>query len=99
MTLVPPDKVVVEAPVTRPRIEVISHTLAASFVMLASVVGIYTRRHVLSHDFALWAIACVFVAVYAVYVPATRYRAPMEFVFFFYAAVALARVPERRDGV
>jgi hypothetical protein len=99
VTLAPPDKVVVEAPVTRPRIEVISHTLAASFVMLAAVVGIYMRRHVLSRDFSLWAIACVFVVVYAVYVPATRYRAPIEFVFFFYAAVALARVPERRDGV
>ena len=99
VALAPPDTVVVEAPVIRPRIEVISHTLAASFVMLAAVVGIYMRRHVLSRDFSLWAIACVFVVVYAVYVPATRYRAPMEFVFFFYAAVALARVPERRDGV
>ncbi len=99
VTLAPLDKAVVEAPVTRPRIEVISHTLAASFVMLAAVAGIYLRRHVLAHDFALWAIACVFVVVYAVYVPATRYRAPMEFVLFFYAAVALARVPERRDGV
>jgi hypothetical protein len=92
VTLGPSDTVVVEAPVTRPRIEVISHTLAASFVLLAALAGVYARRHLLSQDAVLWAIAGVFVVVYAVYVPATRYRAPMEFVFFFYAAVALARI-------
>ncbi len=62
VTLAPPDKVVVEAPVTRPRIEVIGHTLAASFVMLAAVVGIYMRRHVLVAGLCAVAIACVFVA-------------------------------------
>jgi hypothetical protein len=33
-------------------------------------------------------IAIVITAVNVVYVPATRYRSPMEFVLLFYAAVA-----------
>ena len=95
----PPDKVFVEDPLVRPWSDVMSHTLAASFVMAAAAFGVYLRRRVLAQDAVLWAIVGVFVLVYAIYVPATRYRAPMEFVFLFYAAVALEYAIERRDAV
>ncbi len=97
--LEPPDKVFVEDPLVRPRSEVFSHTLAASFVMAAAAIGVYLRRRVLAQDAVLWAIAGVFVLVYAIYVPATRYRAPMEFVFLFYAGVALEHATRKRDAV
>ena len=76
-----------------------SHTLAASFVMAAAAFGVYLRRRVLAQDAVLWAIVGVFVLVYAIYVPATRYRAPMEFVFLFYAGVALEYAMKRPDAV
>jgi hypothetical protein len=97
--LEPPDKVTVEGHLVRPRIEIVSHTLAASFVMIAAALGVYVRRRALAQDAVLWAILSVFVLVYALYFPATRYRAPVEFVFFFYAAVACAHAARRHDGI
>jgi hypothetical protein len=47
----------------------------------------------LHRDAVLWSIVVTFV-VNAIYVPATRYTAPMQFVFIFYSAVALARLRE-----
>jgi 4-amino-4-deoxy-L-arabinose transferase-like glycosyltransferase len=85
-------EVVVENSVSRPRVEVIAHAVAASFVLPAAVVGVYIRRRHLRQDAILWAVVATFIVVNAVYVPATRYAAPMTFVLLFYAAVALARV-------
>jgi uncharacterized membrane protein len=49
------------------------------------------RRRDWRRDAILWSNAAVLILVHVVYFPATRYRAPMEFVLLFYAAVALAR--------
>jgi hypothetical protein len=89
----PAGEVAVENSVSRPRVEVIAHAVASSLVLPAAVVGVYIRRRNLRQDAILLAIVTTFIVVNAVYVPATRYAAPMTFVLLFYAAVALARVP------
>jgi hypothetical protein len=61
----------------------------------AAAAEFYMRRRDWRRDALLWSIAATFVLVHAVYFPATRYRAPMEFVLLFYAAVAFARFGSR----
>jgi hypothetical protein len=82
-------QVIVENPKPRPMIEVLSYSAFFTPVLLAAILGIYLRRHALSRDAILWCIVATFVAIHAIYFPATRYRAPMEFVLLFYAAVAI----------
>jgi hypothetical protein len=85
-------EVAIENSVSRPRVEVIAHAVASSFVLAAAVAGVYIRRRNLRQDAILWGVIATFIVVNAVYVPATRYAAPMTFVLLFYAAVAVARV-------
>lgn len=82
-------EVIVEHSEARPLVEVIAHALFYSFVLVCTVVGLWLRGRAIRHDAMLWCIVATFVAVYAFYFPATRYRAPMSFVMLFYAAVAL----------
>jgi hypothetical protein len=88
----PTGEVFVESSVPRPRIEVVAYALASSFVLVAAVAGIWLRRRLLRRDRILWAIVATFTVVNALYVPASRYGAPMMFVLLFYAAVASARL-------
>lgn len=88
----PSGRVVVLNGQPRPAVEVVSYAAFYTPVLAAALVGVYLRRKDLRHDAMLWCIAATFVAVHALYVPATRYRAPMEFVLLFYAAVALQRL-------
>jgi hypothetical protein len=81
--------VIVENPRRRPFIEVVSYSAFYTPVLLAAFIGVYLRRCQLSRDAILWCIVANFTAIHAVYFPATRYRAPMEFVLLFYAAAAL----------
>ena len=60
-------------------------------VLLLALAGVWLRRHDLPRDAILWCIVATFVAAHAVYFPTTRYRAPIEFVLLFYAAVTLDR--------
>lgn len=73
---------------------------AASYgpVLALALIGVWLRRNDLADDAILWCILLTFVAVHAVYFPTTRYRVPVEFVFLFYAAVALDRWNFRRAG-
>jgi dolichyl-phosphate-mannose-protein mannosyltransferase len=73
---------------------------AASYgpVLALALIGVWLRRNDLGDDAILWCILLTFVAVHAVYFPTTRYRVPVEFVFLFYAAVALDRRNVRRAG-
>jgi hypothetical protein len=80
---------IVENSRPRPRAEIFAYAVSSSFVLVAAIFGIAVRRRDLGRDAILLSIVGTFAAVYALYVPATRYRAPMEFVLFFYAAVAL----------
>jgi len=82
-------KISVEHTEPRPLVEVIVYAASSSVVLVCAMAGIYFRRRCLSRDAVLWCIALTFVAVNVIYVPATRYRAPMEFVLLFYAAVGL----------
>ena len=88
----PSGRVVVLNAQPRPAIELVSYAAFYTPVLAAALVGIYLRRRDLRQDAMLWCIAATFVAVHALYIPATRYRAPMEFVLLFYAAVALQRL-------
>ena len=89
-------RVVVENPGQRPRIEVIAYAAFYAPVLVAALFGIFLRRRYLRRDAILWCITATFVAVHVLYFPATRYRAPMEFVLLFYAAVALQFIWDRR---
>lgn len=89
--IAPSGSVTVENSAPRPPAEVWAYGLATSFVLLTAAAGIFIRRHHLFRDDAiLWAIVATFVLVNAVYIPASRYTAPMLFAFLFYSGVALA---------
>jgi hypothetical protein len=82
---------VVENARRRPFTEIASYFAFAVLLLPAAAFGLFMRRCDWRRDAILWSIAVTFVTVHAVYFPATRYRAPMEFVLLFYAAIALAR--------
>lgn len=89
------DRVIaVEHSVARRTSEIAAHAVTALVLLVGCAAGVYLRRRELHRDAILWAIAATFVAVNALYVPATRYTAPMQFVLIFYSAVALARLRE-----
>jgi hypothetical protein len=79
----------VEESAERPRVEVWAFALASSFVLLTAALGVFIRRRSFVDDAILWSILATFVAVNAMYVPASRYAAPMLFVLMFYSSVAL----------
>ena len=82
--------VIVENPRPRPRLEVLAYSAFFTPVLMAALIGIYLRRRdLLRRDAMLWCVIGTFVAIHALYFPATRYRAPVEFVLLFYAAAAL----------
>lgn len=67
-----------------------AHTVSYSFILVTAWLGFFLRRRCLREDFILWAIVLGFILIYCIlYFPATRYRAPMDFVFMFYSAVWL----------
>ena len=98
-------RVTVENPQPRPLVEVVVYFAFYTFILSAALVGVYVRRHDMRRDRILWSIVAAFVAVHALYFPATRYRAPMKFVLLFYAAVGLQQVwsaidsPHEREGL
>ena len=91
----------VEDSVERPRSEIAAHALVSLVLLAGCAAGVYLRRRELFRsDAILWAIFGTFVVINAIYVPATRYTAPVQFVLIFYAAVAFARPGGRpRDAV
>ena len=88
VAVAPDGRISVEGSRARPRAEVLLYVVSSSIVLVAAVAGVWLRRHRLREDAILWCIVATFVSVYAVFVPATRYRGPMSFVLLFYAAVA-----------
>ena len=85
----------VEGSVPRRPSEIAAHAVTSLVLLVGGAAGVYLRRRaLLRSDAILWAIFGTFVVINAVYVPATRYTAPMQFVVIFYAAVALARLGE-----
>lgn len=89
------DMVGVEAAVPRSVGEVAAHALTTVVLLVGGAAGVYLRRHeLLGKDAILWAIFAAFLIVNVMYVPATRYTAPAQFVLIFYSAVAFARLRE-----
>jgi hypothetical protein len=89
---------VVEHPERRPIVEHIAYSAFYAPVLVAALAGVYMRRRDLRRDAILWCVVANFVFIYALYFPATRYRAPMEFVLLLYAAGTLNRWPTRSPG-
>jgi hypothetical protein len=89
---------VIENTRLRPLWHRIVYSVSYTLVMAAALFGAYRRRaFLLNQDAMLWAIVITFVAVHVVYFPATRYLAPISFVWLFYAAAAIAeRSPHAR---
>jgi hypothetical protein len=85
-----PATVSVENFVVRPWFQIVIYFVFTAFVMVAALIGVYLRRHAIGAEAMLWAVAVTVVCVHAVYFPASRYRAPMSFVFLHYAGIALA---------
>jgi len=92
----PSGAITVINPVERPALEVIPYSLWYAGVLAAAAAGVMIRRRELRRDGVLWSVVATFAAAQVVYFPATRYRAPMEFVLLFYAAVTIDRVVARR---
>ena len=92
-------KSTVEHSVQRPLGDRLAYSVSYSIVVALAVVGVYHRRNDLKADALLWWTLVTFAAVHAVFFPATRYRAPVEFVLLFYAAVgAVAGLESYRRG-
>ena len=84
----------VDDSVPRRRTEVAAHAVTSLVLLVGCAAGVYLRRRELQRDAILWAIFGTFLIVNAMYVPATRYTSPMQFVLIFYSAVAIARLRE-----
>jgi hypothetical protein len=88
-------KAVVENAQPRPLAEVVVYSVSYTLVLASALAGLFLRRTGLRRDVLLWCVTGTFVAVHAIYFPATRYRAPMTFVLWFHAAVAFDRALQR----
>ncbi len=67
-----------------------AYSVTHLFIFITAIAGIYLRRRsIFREDIFLWVIVVSLTLIYAFYWPATRLRAPMDFVFIFYSAVAL----------
>ena len=90
--LVGPNAITVTDPGARGIAEEIGYTLSYGPILVAAMVGIYLRRRDLERDRILYLVVFSFAAVYSVSWPATRVRAPMDFVLIFFAACAIDRI-------
>jgi len=79
----------VEGGSPRPLSQHVVYSLSYGAVIALAAFGVYARRYDLSSDTILWCVVLTFAAVHAVFFPSTRYRAPVDFVFLFYAAIGI----------
>ena len=66
-----------------------AHTVFYSFLLGTALWGVWLRRREAGRDLMLYLIVAGFAAVSAWYWPATRLRAPTDFVLMIYSAVAV----------
>lgn len=66
-----------------------AHFIFYGFLLLSGIAGIWMRRRQWRKDLFFYFLALNFTLVYALYWPATRLRAPMDFIFMFFSAYAL----------
>jgi hypothetical protein len=80
---------VVENAARRPLIQRLAYSISYGAVLLLAAFGIYRHRGDRRAETILWCVLLTFTGVHALFFPATRYRAPVEFVLLFYAAVGV----------
>ena len=73
----------------RPVLDDLAYSVSYGVVAVAALLGMWVRGFDMKRDAVLWCILITFVAIHAIYFPATQYRVSMEFVLLFYAAVGL----------
>ena len=71
------------------------HGICYSVIFLTALAGVWLRRKETGRDAILYLMLLGFAAVGSVFFPATRLRAPVEFVLMFFSACALARWTRR----
>jgi hypothetical protein len=71
------------------------HGICYSAILLTALAGGWLRRKQAGREAILYLMLLGFVIVSSVFFPATRLRAPVEFVFMFFSACALARWTRR----
>jgi hypothetical protein len=67
------------------------HGISYGIIFLTALAGVWLRRKEAGRDAILYLMLLGFVVVGSVFFPATRLRAPVEFVLMFFSACALAR--------
>ena len=88
-------EIVIDGTAPRPLRDRLIYTSSFAPILLLAIAGAWTRRAYIRRDAVLWSVLMTFVAVHMIFFPATRYRAPMEFVLLFYAAVAIDALANR----
>lgn len=83
----------VENAVRRSPVKELSHSLFYGIIFLFGIYGMFVRRKQWRGDLILYAYLITFAAIYSLYWPAARLRAPIDFVFMYYTAAALASMP------
>lgn len=86
------DGITVEHAANRALVEEVAYSLSYTPLLLTALVGVYVRRRYVQRDLILYVTLFSFVVVYSIYWPATRVRAPMDFVLMFYCACAITGV-------
>lgn len=89
VTLGPDGAMRVDGSRPRPLAFQLAYSVPYVIVVGCALGGIYVRRRDLAADVILWSLVVTFAVTYAIFFPTTRYRAPIEFVLLFYAAVGL----------
>ncbi|GEM_PF-4849673 len=77
----------------------LAHSLSYGFIFLTAAAGIYLRRKEFQTDLILYLTILSFIAVYSLYFPTTRLRAPMDFVLMFFSACAIETFLRRFKNV
>jgi len=92
----PSGQVAVVHGVARPLRHRIAYSISYAAVLVLAAFGVWRRRGHGAADAILWCTLLTFAAVHAVFFPATRYRAPVEFVLLFYSGVGVDALLPRR---
>jgi hypothetical protein len=71
------------------------HRIFYGTLLVGAATGLFLRRALFERDVVLHLLLASFVAVYAVYWPSTRNRAPVTFVLMFFTACAAAALLDR----
>ncbi|MBI4243118.1 MAG: hypothetical protein HY606_03420 [Planctomycetes bacterium] len=75
----------------RGRLADLAYSVYFTPLFLLFLAGMYIRRASWKKEYFLYLIIICFTAVYSVYWPGTRLRAPMDFILIFFAACALEK--------